>query len=100
MDVFVADTDDSQGAEDRESLQFAQNSLQQRPKIPRPPNAFMLFANEWRKKLAMQYPSESNKDISVRLGGMWKSLEKDSKEQYFALARQVDAEHKRKYPGE
>ena len=41
-------------------------SSPQKPKIPRPPNAFMLFANEWRKKLALQYPRESNKDISVR----------------------------------
>lgn len=36
-------------------------------KIPRPANAFMLFANEWRRKLAAQNPRESNKDISVRL---------------------------------
>lgn len=35
-------------------------------KIPRPPNAFMIFANEWRKRLALQYPTESNKVISVR----------------------------------
>ncbi|XP_053994042.1 uncharacterized protein LOC128884591 [Hylaeus volcanicus] len=35
-------------------------------KIPRPANAFMLFANEWRKKLASENPRESNKDISVR----------------------------------
>ena len=36
-------------------------------KIPRPANAFMLFANEWRKRLAIENPRESNKDISVRL---------------------------------
>lgn len=36
-------------------------------KIPRPANAFMLFANEWRRKLAAENPRESNKDISVRL---------------------------------
>ncbi|KOX81221.1 hypothetical protein WN51_00129 [Melipona quadrifasciata] len=34
-------------------------------KIPRPANAFMLFANEWRKKLAAENPRESNKDISI-----------------------------------
>ncbi|XP_046436045.1 transcription factor SOX-3-like [Neodiprion lecontei] len=69
-------------------------------KIPRPANAFMLFANEWRKKLAIQNPRESNKDISVRLGVLWKNMAKGIKEKYFALAREVDAEHKRKYPGE
>ncbi|XP_076293693.1 uncharacterized protein LOC143215444 isoform X2 [Lasioglossum baleicum] len=67
-------------------------------KIPRPANAFMLFANEWRKKLAAENPRESNKDISVRLGILWKNMAKDVKEKYFALARKVDAEHKRKYP--
>ncbi|XP_063976003.1 uncharacterized protein LOC135161925 isoform X2 [Diachasmimorpha longicaudata] len=67
-------------------------------KIPRPANAFMLFANDWRKKLAADNPRESNKDISVRLGALWKSLEKHEKEKYFAFAREVDAEHKRKYP--
>ncbi|XP_018407723.1 PREDICTED: putative transcription factor capicua [Cyphomyrmex costatus] len=68
-------------------------------KIPRPANAFMLFANEWRRKLAAENPRESNKDISVRLGIFWKNMSKDVKEKYFALAREVDREHKRKYPG-
>ncbi|XP_011700992.1 PREDICTED: uncharacterized protein LOC105457809 [Wasmannia auropunctata] len=67
-------------------------------KIPRPANAFMLFANEWRRKLAAENPRESNKDISVRLGVFWKNMSKDVKEKYFALAREVDREHKRKYP--
>ncbi|XP_014480539.1 PREDICTED: FACT complex subunit SSRP1-like [Dinoponera quadriceps] len=69
------------------------------PRPPRPANAFMLFANDWRKKIAAENPRESNKDISVRLGICWKNMPKDAKEKYFALAREVDAEHKRKYPG-
>ncbi|KAJ9598250.1 hypothetical protein L9F63_011071, partial [Diploptera punctata] len=68
-------------------------------KIPRPPNAFMIFANEWRRKLAFQHPTESNKEISVRLGVMWKNLPADTKEGYYTASRQADEEHKRKYPG-
>ncbi|XP_067000729.2 uncharacterized protein [Anabrus simplex] len=68
-------------------------------KIPRPPNAFMIFANEWRRKLAFQHPTESNKEISVRLGVMWKNLSSDTKESYYTASRQADEEHKRKYPG-
>jgi hypothetical protein len=48
--------------------------LEQKEKIPRPPNSFMIFANEWRRQLAIQFPNESNKEISVRLGLMWKNL--------------------------
>lgn len=29
-------------------------------KIPRPPNAFMIFANEWRRKLAYDHPCKFN----------------------------------------
>ncbi|KAG8322872.1 hypothetical protein J6590_012861 [Homalodisca vitripennis] len=36
-------------------------------KIPRPPNAFMIFANEWRKQLAQQHPTDSNKSINKPL---------------------------------
>lgn len=50
-----------------------------REKIPRPPNSFMIFANEWRRQLASQFPNESNKEISVRLGVMWKNLTEDVK---------------------
>ncbi|XP_021927988.1 sex-determining region Y protein-like [Zootermopsis nevadensis] len=67
-------------------------------KIRRPPIAFMLFSNEWRKKIAIKHPGESNRQISVRLGLMWKAMEGVQKIEYFTLARQADAEHKKKYP--
>lgn len=43
--------------------------------------------------------AESNKEISVRLGVMWKNLSVDTKESYYTASRQADEEHKRKYPG-
>lgn len=36
---------------------------------------------------------------TFRLGIFWKNMSKEVKEKYFALAREVDREHKRKYPG-
>ncbi|XP_046665080.1 uncharacterized protein LOC124357378 isoform X1 [Homalodisca vitripennis] len=68
-------------------------------KIPRPPNAFMIFANEWRKQLAQQHPTDSNKSISVRLGQLWKNMSKGSKEIYYQRSRQAGQDHKQKYPG-
>lgn len=45
------------------------------------------------------FTEESNKEISVRLGSMWKNLDSDSKESYYTAARKADEEHKLKYPG-
>jgi hypothetical protein len=67
-------------------------------RIRRPPNAFIIFANEWRKNIAAQNPGEKSKEISTRLGNMWKSLTGEEKELYMDLARKLDAEHKKKYP--
>ncbi|KAE8738074.1 hypothetical protein FOCC_FOCC016449, partial [Frankliniella occidentalis] len=81
------------------AAQSGSGAASRKDRIPRPPNAFMLFANEFRKKLSCENPRESNKDISVRLGTMWKMMTKEKKDTYFELARLVDAEHKKKYPG-
>lgn len=45
------------------------------------------------------FTEDSNKEISIRLGTMWKNLDSDSKESYYAAARKADEEHKVKYPG-
>lgn len=68
-------------------------------KIPRPPNAFILFSNKWRKKMAEQHPWETNMEISKRLGLMWKSINDEEKGVYVALARKADEKHKKDYPG-
>ncbi|XP_021940443.1 sex-determining region Y protein-like [Zootermopsis nevadensis] len=70
----------------------------QNEKVKRPPNGFIIYSNEWRKKLAALFPDENNNQISVRLGGMWRAMKVEDKEEYFALARQADSQHKLKYP--
>lgn len=59
----------------------------------------MLYANENRKTMAQRYPADSNKEISKKLGSTWKNLDADEKRRYFEKAREIDLEHKRKYPG-
>lgn len=81
-----------------ESLIESIRKLNQKPKIPRPPNAFMLYANENRKSMAQQYPADSNKEISKKLGSIWRNLNAEEKNKYFDKAREIDMEHKRKYP--
>lgn len=45
-------------------------SLEQLEKITRPPNSFMIFAQEFRPKLSEEFPQCKNKDISVK----WENL--------------------------
>lgn len=59
----------------------------------------MIFANEWRRKIAEEHPGENNKNISVHLGNMWKRLEKKDKDKYYIAAQKADKDHKTKYPG-
>ncbi|CAG9762139.1 unnamed protein product [Ceutorhynchus assimilis] len=82
--------------DDHFNLQIIQ---QMYPKVPRPPNAFMLYANENRKVLSRLYPTESNAEISKRLGQTWKMLCQQKKNKYFMNAKLIDKEHKRKHPG-
>ncbi|XP_019873607.1 transcription factor SOX-3 isoform X2 [Aethina tumida] len=67
-------------------------------KIPRPLNAFMLYANENRKTVAQMYPAESNKEISKKLGLSWRTLSVQEKNKYYQRAKIIDSEHKKKYP--
>lgn len=62
-----------------------------------PPNAFMIFANEWRTKLASENPGASNREISVKLGELWRSLPSTQRNLYYTAAKVAYAEHNAKY---
>ncbi|CAH0560848.1 unnamed protein product [Brassicogethes aeneus] len=55
--------------------------------VPQPPkNAFMIFTNKQRDKIAAENPNKSYKDISIMLGDMWKSLPEYEKQIYYSQA--------------
>lgn len=68
-------------------------------RIPRPPNAFMLFGQKYRRTVAQQYPSYTNKQISKILGDKWRKMDPAEKDSYHCLANEAHANHMKKYPG-
>ncbi|GFX19155.1 HMG box domain-containing protein [Trichonephila clavipes] len=69
-------------------------------KIARPPNAFMLFAREHRKALALKYPNHNNKNISSLLGKCWRNVDECTKDKYYKKAKMLEELHKQQYPAE
>lgn len=67
-------------------------------RVPRPPNAFMIFGKENRKRLSLANPGSTNKDVSRLLGEQWQSMDESEKEPYRESARQALTDHKNKYP--
>ncbi|XP_067128300.1 uncharacterized protein [Centruroides vittatus] len=67
-------------------------------KIPSPLNAFMIFSQEYRKQVTLQYIKENNTMINIRLGKLWKSLSKGIKDEYYKKAKFAKWRHRRKYP--
>ncbi|GBN37104.1 hypothetical protein AVEN_134609-1 [Araneus ventricosus] len=67
-------------------------------KICRPPNAFMLFAKEQRRQVGMDHPDETNRQISIILGNMWRALSDEDKMKYYKEAQALEKLHKETYP--
>ena len=62
-------------------------------------NAFMLWAREFRGKLAEQMPNASNAEISVGLGQVWANLPTLEKQHFYLEAERVKNQHRRDCPG-
>ncbi|XP_067141090.1 sex-determining region Y protein-like [Centruroides vittatus] len=68
-------------------------------KIPRPPNAFMIFSRENRTSFRLNYPKDTNQEISIRLGNVWRRMNPEAKAIYYQKAKECDRKHKEIYPG-
>ncbi|KAK4515497.1 54S ribosomal protein L6 mitochondrial [Mucor velutinosus] len=67
-------------------------------KLKRPPNAYLLFNRDMRRKLLKQSPKMTVAEISKEVGDWWKALPDVEREYYVKKASILKEEHLKKYP--
>ncbi|EXJ82276.1 hypothetical protein A1O3_06089 [Capronia epimyces CBS 606.96] len=68
-------------------------------KVPRPPNAFILYRQKHHPIVRATHPLMKNNDISILLGQQWKAESEDVKAQYKVLADKMKVKHALENPG-
>ncbi|KAI8891211.1 HMG-box [Backusella circina FSU 941] len=74
------------------------NNHRSQEKLKRPPNAYLLFNRDMRRKLLKQSPKMTVAEISKVVGDWWKALPDDQRQYYVKEASLLKEEHLKKYP--
>ncbi|XP_024084038.1 transcription factor Sox-8-like isoform X2 [Cimex lectularius] len=82
----------------RRKEEFKTTSDKKKTHVKRPMNAFMVWAQAARRKLADQYPQLHNAELSKTLGKLWRLLGDAEKKPFIEEAERLRVIHKREYP--
>ncbi|KAI9318504.1 high mobility group box domain-containing protein [Dichotomocladium elegans] len=82
--------------QDKSSQQQPQTKTRER--LKRPPNAYLLFNRDMRRKLLEISPKMTVAEISKEIGERWKELSKDQRQSYIDQAALIKQDHLQTHP--
>ena len=81
-----------------DSAASSKRRAQRENQVKRPMNAFMVYAQVARKKVANKYPNLSFRKLSKTLGELWRMLDEHERKPFVEEADRLRREHKRDHP--